>query len=316
MMPVHRAVGLMPGVQVAADPAGAEVIVVHNAPLTEAQAQAVVNSGKPVVLFLGPDLPPAVASLLLGQVDIPAPTLITEPATLIRSPGADDPLLRDVNWNSAPQVRERATLPSSGLEPLVETEDGQVVTGRQGRVMVVTAWLTGDYNSDLQEWPYFNYLVYHLATTAADRTPVAYADYPAAPVPHNAEKVGVVVLLAVLLAGTTTAFILVRRYSLRHPEILDHLVVDASRLRRSEEAGWEDVGFHRPLAGFLFLLAIGLVLFIVLMIYQQVVLYGILLPSAQARGVWSLIVSFSIRSGCCSTGGPAPPLSSILPSTG
>ncbi len=289
---VHQALALIPGVQFTTDPAAADVIVVHNAPLTEAQAQAVADSGKPVILFLGPDLPATAANLLLGQPGVPAPELVTEPATLVGAPGADDPLLRDVNWNSAPQVRERSALPGAGLEPLVATEEGESVIGRQGSMTVVTAWLTGDHNTDLQEWPYFNYLVYHLTTTAAGRTPMAYADYPAAPVPHSGEKAGVVVLLAVLLAGTATAFVLVRRYSLRHPEILDHLVADPSRLRRSEEAGWEDVGFHRPLAGFLFLLAIGLVLFIVLMIYQQVVLYGILLPSAQARGVWSLIVNF------------------------
>jgi O-antigen/teichoic acid export membrane protein len=289
---VHQALGLIPGVEFAGDAAVADLIVLHNAALTEAQAQAVVDSGKPVILFLGPDLPLTVTNLLLGQPGIPTPEVVTEPATLVGAPGVDDPLLSDVNWNSAPQVRERSALTGAGLGPLIVTEDGRMVIGRHDQVTAVTAWLTGDYNTDLQEWPYFNYLVYHLAASAAGRTPMPYADYPAAPVPHSGEKAGVVVLLAVLLAGTTASFVLVRRYSLRHPEILDHLVADASRFRRSEEAGWEDVGFHRPLAGFLFLLAIGLVLFIVLMIYQQVVLYGILLPSAQARGVWSLIVSF------------------------
>ncbi len=289
---VHQALVLIPGVQFTTDAVSADVIVAHNAPLTEAQAQALVDSDKPLILFLGPDLPDAVANLLLGQPGIPTPELVTEPATLVGSPGADDPLLRDVNWNSAPQVRERSALSDAGLEPLVATEDGDLIVGRRGATTVVTPWLTGDHNTDLQEWPYFNYLVHHLTATAAGRTPMPYADYPAAPVPHSGEKAGVVVLLAVLLAGTATAFVLVRRYSLRHPEILDHLVADPSRFRRSEQAGWEDVGFHRPLAGFLFLLAIGLVLFIVLMIYQQVVLYGILLPSAQARGVWSLIVNF------------------------
>lgn len=275
---VRRALALVPGVEFVADPAAADVVVAHNAPLP-----AGALPDRPVVMFLGPDsgpLPGGLASAATAGA----------PATLQPAPGADDPLLGAINWNSAPQVRERSAL--SGLRPLVVTEGGELIVGRQDHLTVVAPWLTAGHNGDLQEWPYFNYLVYHLVQSAAGRQPVAYADYAAAPVPHAREKAAVVVLLAVLLAGTGLAFVLVRRYSLRHPEILSHLVADAGRFRRSEQAGWEDVGFHRPLAGFMFLLAIGLVLFIVLMIYQQVVLYGILLPSAQARGVWSLIVTF------------------------
>ena len=146
---VHRALVLMPSVQFVTDPAAADVLVVHNAPLTE--AQALVDGGKPLILFLGPDLPDTAANLLLGQPG--APVAVTEPATLVAAPGADDPLLRDVNWNSAPQVRERSALAGAGLEQLVATEDGQTVIGRLGGITVVTVWLTGDYNSDLQEWP-------------------------------------------------------------------------------------------------------------------------------------------------------------------
>ena len=43
----------------------------------------------------------------------------------------------------------------------------------------------------------------------------------------------------------------------------------------------------------------GLVLFIVLMIYQQAVLYGTLLKSAQARGVWSLVTTFFTTNPLC-----------------
>ena len=282
---VHQALALIPGVEFVADPAAADVLVIHNAPL-DAAAAAAMAAGKPAVLFLGPDTPGRVGDL---QVIDPGSA---EPATVQAAPGASDPLLTGVSWNSAPQVRERSAVEGTGLLPLVVTESGELIIGRRGAMTLVTPWLTGQTNSDFQEWPYFNYLAYHLVQSAAGRSVTPYSAYESAPVPHNREKAGVAILLAVLLAITACAFVVVRRYSLRHPEILNHLVADAGRFSRSEQAGWEDVGFHRPLAGFLFLLAIGLVLFIVLMIYQQVVLYGILLPSAQARGAWSLILTF------------------------
>jgi len=119
--------------------------------------------------------------------------------------------------------------------------------------------------------PYFNYLVYHLVESAAGRTPMAYADYPAAPVPTAAKRpacgapgcaVGRHGHRLCPGCGATAC-------ATRDPGSPGGRPRPSSPLG---EAGWEDVGFHRPLAGFLFLLAIGLVLFIVLMIYQQVVL--------------------------------------------
>jgi hypothetical protein len=152
---VHQALALIPGVGMVADPADADAIVVHNAPLTAAQAQAVaaaVQGGTGLVLLLGPDLPDSFLGLILGQGGALTPQDLAQSATLTPSTGADDPLLDDINWNSAPQVRERSALPGAGLEPLVVTEAGETVVGRQGPVTVVTAWLSGEHNSDLQEW--------------------------------------------------------------------------------------------------------------------------------------------------------------------
>jgi O-antigen/teichoic acid export membrane protein len=86
--------------------------------------------------------------------------------------------------------------------------------------------------------------------------------------------------------------VLVRRHSQGHPEALDRIVASVGRYRKLQRTAWDEIGFHRPLAGFLFLVAVGLVMFIVLMIYQQAVLYGTLLKSAQARGAWSLVTTF------------------------
>ncbi|MFN2151743.1 MAG: hypothetical protein ACK2T5_09115, partial [Anaerolineales bacterium] len=55
---------------------------------------------------------------------------------------------------------------------------------------------------------------------------------------------------------------------------------------------WEVVGFHRPLGGFLVALSVGLILFIPLIIYQNIILPVYILPSAQALGIWGRVVQF------------------------
>src|SRR5690606_12807704 len=137
---------------------------------------------KPAVLFLGPELVGQAGELTIAE------SASSQPATLQAANGSDDPLRRDVNWNSAPQVRERSSVQGPGIRPLVNTEDGELIVGRWGQVLIVTPWLTGEHNTDLQEWPYFNYLVYHLAESAAGRLALAYANYPVAPVPQSREK--------------------------------------------------------------------------------------------------------------------------------
>jgi signal transduction histidine kinase len=62
------------------------------------------------------------------------------------------------------------------------------------------------------------------------------------------------------------AFWAVRRYSKAHPEALDLLVVDRAAFAvREAGTDWEEIGFHRPLGGFLFALMLGLILFVPMM---------------------------------------------------
>jgi len=90
-----------------------------------------------------------------------------------------------------------------------------------------------------------------------------------------------------------TVFFFVRRYSLAHPEALDQIVSQKSGLAsRAGNEEWENVGFHRPLGGFLVALSIGLLLFIPLIIYQNLILPVFILPSAQALGIWARVTQF------------------------
>jgi O-antigen/teichoic acid export membrane protein len=314
---VDRALDLAPSVGRTAEPAAADVIVVNgmdpgNAPL-ERIAQA-VRSGAGLVLIAGRELSDAAMADLLGQ---PIATTTASDAQTLQSIAAPaggsaldhlreqagggaeqaDALVEQVNWRSAPQIRERSVFATGDWDVLVQTfETGEPVLVDMnvgvGRAYLLSAWIADGVNPQLQEWPYFNYLVYNLATRAAGQQPVGYADYPAAPVPHRTARLVLAVIVALMLGTTVFLFLAARRHSLRHPEALDHLVAATRALRDEGDMIWEDVGFHRPLAGFLVLLAMGLILFIPFMIYTTVLLPRFLLPSAQALGAWSLIVNF------------------------
>ncbi len=300
--PVLRALTLTDHLRLVDDLDQAQAIVAYNERPALQVVSVVRERGLGIVLFIGPRLDTqlvALADLGLGW----GGGYGSDPVAIEPVPGVHDPLLEQIAWTSAPQVKGRSLVVGANggtaLEALVRAEGshelvlGRVMAGK-GPVYVLTPWATRDkgHNPDLLEWPYWNYLVYHLAVRAAGDTPLPFADYPGSPVPHAPQKAGLMAALGIMLAGTSGAFTFVRRYSRRHPEALERIVADTRRYDRLQQSPWEEVGFHRPLAGLLFLVAVGLVLFIVLMIYQQAVLYGTLLKSAQARGVWSLITTF------------------------
>ncbi|HEX9019284.1 MAG TPA: hypothetical protein VF806_08860, partial [Anaerolineaceae bacterium] len=160
------------------------------------------------------------------------------------------------------------------------------------RIYLVTARLDGD-NDQFRDWGYYNYLVYNLVTRAAGRQPQSFGDYPASPVPHPAQRLALYAMLALMLVLSLIAYLLVRRYSLAHPELLNTLVRNREAFS-AREAGtdWEQIGFHRPLGGFMFALIAGIFLFIPLTVYQDLILPVYILPSAQALGIYGRVAAF------------------------
>jgi O-antigen/teichoic acid export membrane protein len=193
-------------------------------------------------------------------------------------------------------------LDSAAISLVIGYEDGQgvlwngspVADGGIGeRVFVLTSWLTEESNLQIQEWGYFNYLIYHLVERAAGEIPMSFADYPASPIPHEDDRNALLVFLAVELVLFFGAFFLVRRYSLRHPEALETIVSDRQKFEANEAStDWEKVGFHRPLSGLLVGMGLGILLFIPLIIYQNLILPQFILPSAQALGTWGRVTQF------------------------
>ena len=279
------------------DPTLANVFLLNGIIPTDPRiAQRVQSGDAGLVLILGPDVTQEQVSGLLGY-----PLTLekhTDPVSPTDLKGVNDPLLTEIVWNGAPQVRERFTVstPISSVQPLVVGyEDNEWIawSARGGKDFIFNAFLTNNSNPQIQEWAYFNYLIYQMTFRAAGHNYASFADYPGSPVPHTFERNLLWIVMGLMIVTTFTAFFLVRRYSLAHPEELDKIVSDRVRFEVREEAsGWEDIGFHRPLSGFLVALSLGLVLFVPLIIYQNLILPVYILPSAEALGVWGRVTQF------------------------
>ncbi len=254
-----------------------------------------VQDGAGLLLILGPEITSRQVSELLG-------TPITvghaeEAASLVAHDGSTDGVLQDIVWSSAPQVRERSTIQGWNGDPIVTGyETGESILSKasigKGQVYLLAPALDGA-NTAFQEWPYFNYLIYNLTARAAQQAPLSYADYPASSVPHANDRAILVVVLLIMTLTAFAAFFIVRLYSRTHPEALDQMVASRENFEAHEaHTDWEDIGFHRPIAGFLFAMMMGLLIFIPLLIYQNLILPTYILPSAQAMGLWGRVTQF------------------------
>jgi O-antigen/teichoic acid export membrane protein len=275
------------------DPAQADVFVLNGEIPDSDALRARLNQGAGLVLFLGPNLSEQQVGEVLG---IPLGLTRQDDAVSLTNLNVKDPLLTEIPWNGAPQVRDRFAVmtPISSVQPLVTSyETGEWILWQARPTKFVFSAFLDDANPQIQEWAYFNYLVYHLVMRAAGQTPLSFADYPASPVPHTTDRNMLFGLMVLIVLTSFSAFYFVRRYSRNHPEALDQIVSDRSQFEVREQAtGWEQVGFHRPLSGFLVALSTGVLLFIPLIIYQNLILPSFILPSAQALGIWGRVTQF------------------------
>ncbi|MBN2549666.1 MAG: lipopolysaccharide biosynthesis protein [Anaerolineales bacterium] len=294
---LYTAIRLNSGFVPGGDLDQAQVIILNGTIPDPAAIRSRVQAGAGLALFCSPQ---TTAQDLLDLLGLPAETKPLEaPLSLVGIKGLDDPLLTQVVWNSAPQVRERLDIltPISSLTPVVVGfEDGAHILIKmevgEGEAYIFTPFL-GEYNPQFQEWAYFNYFVYHLVDRLAGHEPLSFADYPGSPVPHANDRLLLILLLAGLLSLSTVVFFFIRRFSLANPGLLDEIVANRQEFEtRQEQTHWNNIGFHRALGGFMLALMLGLVLFIPLIVYQNLILPVYILPSAQALGIWGRVVQF------------------------
>jgi O-antigen/teichoic acid export membrane protein len=292
---VSMALSLDKDIHLVEDISSAQVFILNGIIPDTTAIRARIEQGAGLVIILGPDISASQLNTLLSEHF--SLSIQEEPLSLNIAPVTSDSILKDILWTSSPQIRQRHLLSESSFTPLVTGyEDGSLVLGKKelgsGQIYLFTAFLNAD-NPQFQEWAYFNYLVYHLVESSINRTSQSFASYPASPVPHATDRLVIYLLLAGLLLISGLAYWVVRRYSLRHPEALDVVVSDREKfIIREASTDWEDIGFHRPLAGFFMAFFLGILVFIPLIIYQNLILPVYVLPSAQAVGIWGRVTQF------------------------
>ena len=140
-----------------------------------------LRSGAGLVLISGKEMSFRDVEVLF---DYPVTALIPseDPVNLVVDEyfAKDDPLVKEINWNDAPQVRERAFIMTSAPgNPFIRVDGyNEVVVGEIAeRIFAVDVFLDEQHNLEFQEWKYFDYLIYHLVERAAGAKPMNYADY-------------------------------------------------------------------------------------------------------------------------------------------
>ena len=283
-----------PHVLIVDNPELAQVFVLNDPLLEQEQLQSigrlVLREEVGLVLFLGPRFPRTVTDMraLLGVGAFNIAAGKTTPQT-VRNGAEPDPLQTVIAWNSAPEIQARSVVSNPNLlAPVVATVAGEPLVQRgrgreQRQVFVVGAWFADPSNALWADWPYFDYFIYRLlAEAAAVSRPIAFADYPRAPVPQGQVRWALSGLSGAIILVTLLMLFLARRDLFLRPQRWRDLQLSF----RPRPPGWREVGFHRPLAGLLLLLGIGPVLLLPWLVFQLRLLPQVLLPWSQALSFW------------------------------
>ncbi len=256
-----------------------------------------------------------------------------------------NPLKSEISWKSAVRVHERSLLTVSGAAQVLVATGAKdpvrphtpvLIELRSGKgiIYVLNVWLRqGDQRSriasyrkllsgirnaqnyDFQRWAYFNWLLYALSRSSAGVQVVTYGDWVASPVPDAQQIVVMAAIFASMFTIFLVSFLLVRRYSLKHPEQLVQFYrtressnprpsslgaaaaipdESATTQNRGDER-WEIVGFHRPLSGFFYNYLLAL--FVMIPFNFLVTFYierNFVNPFLEARGAWAAVTQFML----------------------
>lgn len=187
----------------------------------------------------------------------------------------------DINWASAPSKVVPVGSPSG--QPLLQTLGGTPLLLRDGDTVVIAVDTT-----NLRRWPYFNYLLYCAASEVAGRKPLAYGDWPHSPVPHRSARIaygcGAVLAWALFLIAYRRA----RTYADpdSHERFFGGIDLHSATSHATQrDQMWNKVGFARPLAGLLTLLA-SMSFMVGAYFLIQWVLSAKVQPFPEADGLW------------------------------
>jgi hypothetical protein len=225
-------------------------------------------------------------SNVLQNVSLPVPV----------EPLIEHPILDNIQWNSVPTIRNYTDIQLTGtilLETSADSSDPGITlasTSDNNRLIVFNFFPDMDFNGELVEWPYFNYMLYLTIMSTVDEPVLTYAKWDYSPVPHTLDTILLGVSVLVTAAITIVGFIFVRKYSKRNPVKAKDLEGVSKEVEKENQ--WEEVGMHRQLGGFLIQLFIGLLVILPNVVMSALVFPLIILPSPQAAGFYDYTVKF------------------------
>ncbi|MDF1514784.1 MAG: hypothetical protein P1S60_13325, partial [Anaerolineae bacterium] len=253
----------------------AQVIIINNARISEEDlrfyGEQVRDNRLGLVIFCGRVFPASIENLgaLLG-ISAFGMTEIHTPAN-VNVAGDVDALHSSITWSSAPELYARTVISNPNiLLPLISTDTGQPVIQRiRGReptqTLIMSAWLNDAENRSWTTWPYYHYLIYRLIVDAAGQSRVLkYANYPLSPVPQRSVRWIIAGAGLGVILGASMVFYLARRYRFMRDREWRYSTTE-SKEETISATGWDNVGFHRPLAGMLIMLPLNLLLFFALL---------------------------------------------------
>ena len=242
-----------------------------------------VNNASLLVHF---GLSSSTSGLLYDDYALPIPT----------EAGEDHLFINNIQWNSVPTLSNYTSLDLTG-EILVETSSVSenpgiplIVSSSDDKQIVFNFYPQMTSNTEMIEWPYFNYLLYLTMTSTSENPNLSYAKWKYSPVPHTIETVvlGVSVILTIIATGI--GFIYARKYSKKNPIEKKDLEEVSKEIKTDEK--WEEVGMHRQLGGFLVQLFLGLLIILPNVVMSALVFPLIILPSPQAAGFYDFTIRF------------------------
>ncbi len=315
-----------------------EIVILFDPQFSSSEQQIIsnfVNTGGGVIVFMGQNL--HYNATLLEELELIDNTLFeagkskNQEIMLSIVNNASDPISKDIDWNSAPEmkVNNMTVIPIASLNPSVErivdvypaTKNLQFNLYRQpfilerekisGKVILFSGWLEKSSNLDFKLWPYFNYLLYGLMFKSLDLSFQAYHLWPYSPVPHFLDQIVIGVIIIVLAILAIALFVVVKRKSRSG---IDQQTIEVLKLKAEEEErikieeakvlekkieehvdlkdDWEVIGVHRQLGGFLFTLFLALILVLPQLLISNFLMPQYIQPYPQAAGWYNYAFNF------------------------
>ncbi|MHA1954430.1 MAG: hypothetical protein ACW96U_10850, partial [Candidatus Heimdallarchaeaceae archaeon] len=280
------------------DLSGIDCVVLLDYAPTSSEVSLLDSYAGGLVVFVGENLVNNASLLVhLGLSSSTSGILYDDYALPIPTETGEEHLfINNIQWNSVPTLSNYTNLDLTG-EILIETSSDSVNPGiplvvgsSDDKRLVFNFYPKMTSNTEIIEWPYFNYLLYLTMTSTSANPNLSYAKWQYSPVPHTIETVvlGVSVILTIIATGI--GFIYARKYSKKNPIEKKDLAEVSKEIKTDEK--WEEVGMHRQLGGFLVQLFMGLIIILPNVVMSALVFPLIILPSPQAAGFYDFTIRF------------------------